>query len=508
MSEPPSIVWVKVGNQLHEARIVGQVDSQFCVQWTTRGDKQLVDASRVEFRLPARTRQAPVRYHDSYRDVSTQRHRSRPTKQSKRTSQLILSSVNVKKKKIEATQDEAKKFTDDEGTPGIFVQGFSVGSRNTDEKSGIEDTLSLMTQATSLTNVDGGTEAAVEEVMKCGSEIRVYEISAGKSGNETSEDSDGTTNSSLEKDSYGVEKIETVDHFCLWSIQRLCRQQFKSKIPGFKSRTLEVSRNIAEFFLFVYERQSLWERRNSGHNEPWTQNFILQQFSFCNIYRELDRGTAFLHAHILKLFSVRSAGSSSAWTRREWLETVLWASYSYRLFNRIETFLRFDFPKIERSHSFLAKCRKYKNSCINGPKLFSRAHQTTNLNTVDRYFKQVTANGAALLKSVVDELLGNPFLSDCCRTLRRLPGVATFYAWQILCDLKESRCFPSFGDDDTFCELGPGAVGKLLRNHVLKWGIAFVQMSQVIFLCLFIQLEWAQFFPGKTNGITTIFSNW
>jgi len=465
MSEPSSIVWVKVGNHLHEARIVGQVDSQFYVQWTTRGDQQLVDASRVNFRLPARTRQAPIRYHGNDRDVTTKSH----AKHAKRTSQLILSSANVKKKKIEATQNDANEAADDEGIHG---QDFPAGSRSTDEKSGIDDTLPFTTQATSLTYVDGRETAAVEaEVMKSGSEIGAYKRNAGKRANETSEESNGATNSFLDNGISGTEKIDKLDHFCLWSIQRLCRQKFKSKIPGFKSRTLEVSRNIADFFLFIYERQSIWERRNSGQNEPWTQNFILQQFSFCNVYRELDRGTAFLHAHILKLFSMRSSSVSTVWTRREWLETVLWASYSYRLFNRIETFLRFDFPKIEQSHSFVAKCRKYKNSCIDGPKLFSKAHQTTNLNNLAWYFKQVTTNEATLLKSVVDELLCNTCLFDCCRTLQRLPGVAAFYAWQILCDLKESNCSPSFDDDDTFCELGPGAVAGMgtIFSGKSKW---------------------------------------
>lgn len=44
-------------------------------------------------------------------------------------------------------------------------------------------------------------------------------------------------------------------------------------------------------FSFVIERHAVYERRATGRPAPWTDDPILRQWSFCNVYRELDRVT-------------------------------------------------------------------------------------------------------------------------------------------------------------------------------------------------------------------------
>ncbi len=46
---------------------------------------------------------------------------------------------------------------------------------------------------------------------------------------------------------------------------------------------------------FINERISIWEQKTSGKAPPYTDDPILAQFRFCNIFRELDRQTIEIH---------------------------------------------------------------------------------------------------------------------------------------------------------------------------------------------------------------------
>lgn len=47
------------------------------------------------------------------------------------------------------------------------------------------------------------------------------------------------------------------------------------------------------FWKYVHERQMVWFRRQRGDPEPWTQDTVLQTYFFCNVYRELDKGSQY-----------------------------------------------------------------------------------------------------------------------------------------------------------------------------------------------------------------------
>lgn len=46
--------------------------------------------------------------------------------------------------------------------------------------------------------------------------------------------------------------------------------------------------NIDTFTKFIRERHAVYERRAAGQPWPWTSDPILQQYRFCNVYRNLD----------------------------------------------------------------------------------------------------------------------------------------------------------------------------------------------------------------------------
>ncbi len=63
--------------------------------------------------------------------------------------------------------------------------------------------------------------------------------------------------------------------------------------------------NVANEFLWYWmrERQAIYERRKSGQPKPWTADRILQQFRFCNVFRELDTVTVWIDENIRKPFA-------------------------------------------------------------------------------------------------------------------------------------------------------------------------------------------------------------
>lgn len=247
------------------------------------------------------------------------------------------------------------------------------------------------------------------------------------------------------------------DSLSLWKIQGLEEMKSGWKIPKLPEHLQPSARAIADFFLFMYERQCIWERRNLGMVGPWTANVLLQTRSFCNVYRELDRGTCFFRAKILDLYE-----SLEKWTEEEWLTVVLWASYCYRQVNRIESF-QDGFPDINNLPKFVRGMEKTKKNAANGVgvSFFSCAHQTTNFRQYELNLKMVAKKDGALLKSVVNIILNaKENLWECHKAARKLPGIGPFFGWQILCDLEESRCLQF---DGSFVELGPGAKDGLQK---------------------------------------------
>jgi len=81
--------------------------------------------------------------------------------------------------------------------------------------------------------------------------------------------------------------------------------------------------NAEPLFEYMRERHSIHLRRQAGKPWPWTEDPILQQFRFCNVYREKDRTTIWLRDNIRE--RLRSSPD------------VLLATVLFRWFNRITT---------------------------------------------------------------------------------------------------------------------------------------------------------------------------
>lgn len=67
-------------------------------------------------------------------------------------------------------------------------------------------------------------------------------------------------------------------------------QSRKNTPPGSFSVAL-----VSEIESFATERMRIWELKQKGRQRPYTKDSVLDQYRFCNIYRELDRQTIEIH---------------------------------------------------------------------------------------------------------------------------------------------------------------------------------------------------------------------
>lgn len=109
---------------------------------------------------------------------------------------------------------------------------------------------------------------------------------------------------------------------------------------------------IQSFFEFIYDRQEVWYKRHIlAQSAPWSEDEILQNFKFCNVYRELDGGTLAILGYLRD--------------KNICAEQKLFNIIAYRFFNRRDTIEKlfggllkpddFDFKKYEKRFDDLKK---------------------------------------------------------------------------------------------------------------------------------------------------------
>ena len=52
--------------------------------------------------------------------------------------------------------------------------------------------------------------------------------------------------------------------------------------------------SVEGFYDYINERHAIYLKRFIGEPHPWTDDEILQTYSFCNVYRELDKVTVWI----------------------------------------------------------------------------------------------------------------------------------------------------------------------------------------------------------------------
>ena len=218
-----------------------------------------------------------------------------------------------------------------------------------------------------------------------------------------------------------------------------------------KAKNLTQLNSSTMFWYWVNERHRIYLKRfKEGLPKPWTDDPILQDYKFTNVFRQLDTGTLWLTENFLKP------------KRDSTLDLILFNICWYRMFNWTRTGERLGWRKswpVEEIIEVLTQASK------EGEKIFTGAHIIRG------------AVGEPKIDSIVDVCL-NLFndrqrlrkiarrslsLEETFNALKVTRYVGSFMAYEMVSDMRHTRLLEDAHDINTWANPGPGAMRGLYR---------------------------------------------
>lgn len=198
-----------------------------------------------------------------------------------------------------------------------------------------------------------------------------------------------------------------------------------------------------ELFAFMKERHIIYVLREQGFKKPWTLDPILQNYRFCNVYRELDKETI--------------------WFAKNWREPYadepdLWfASLVFRFINRSDTATELGYPVPWSPSHFKRTLQARKNR---GDKVYSGAYMISTHGVREpkhsylaKSLTKIYAERDYIRWRGREDTLG-AFHS---RLMEQF-DVGAFVAAQVVADIKYIKSIYYFVRDwDSFAASGPGS---------------------------------------------------
>ena len=201
-----------------------------------------------------------------------------------------------------------------------------------------------------------------------------------------------------------------------------------------------------DFNNYMIERHSIYERRAEGQPYPWTEDPILNAYSFCNVYRERDRVTI--------------------WIRENWREpyadhpNLPFAMAMARQINWPDTLEEIGFPEHwnpERIKAIMQGRMNRKEKVYTGAYMLTGTLGGTKVEqTIDKILTPLYEMPPRIISSSLEE------------TWKRYlpyPGFSGFMAYEVVTDLRHTKHLENAEDIMTWANPGPGAKRGLNRIH-------------------------------------------
>ena len=205
---------------------------------------------------------------------------------------------------------------------------------------------------------------------------------------------------------------------------------------------------LKKFWAFITERYNIWYRRFVLKEKyPWTKDSVLSTYKFCNVFRQLDRGSSYVFENIL--------------FRKANIESIIYNVMFYRLFNLPYTFeLLGGFNRVGDMKPYNGLAARLVDAKNKGNKLFNDAYLTAPGNDLNGRIKavgylegiyrvQLPAN-----RSVLEEISMANSMYDAWKLVMTCRFFGPFISYQVVLDLMSLFHWP---DKDSFVYVGPGA---------------------------------------------------
>lgn len=216
---------------------------------------------------------------------------------------------------------------------------------------------------------------------------------------------------------------------------------------------------------FVLERQRIYTRRQEGKPKPWTTDPILQQYKFCNVYREQDRVTIWIDQHIRRPYK----DDANLWFMLCVARQLNWPDTLQELMDAGA------WPTARRGYNAVDMTKVLLTRKARGDKVYTGAYMISG----QRGRKEGGGKNKPWMTChlVLQSLWRDrPLFIDGLTTrgvtlaaahaaLVRYRGWGDFLAAQVVADLKHTRYLRRAADWYTWAVLGPGSTRGLNRLY-------------------------------------------
>jgi hypothetical protein len=227
------------------------------------------------------------------------------------------------------------------------------------------------------------------------------------------------------------------------------------------------------YWQFAAERQRVFEARVAGTRWPWTEDRILQEYKFCNVYRAADRVSQYL----IRDVAYRQDDSSPA--------DRLFQIVAFRNFSNLRTWetvteILSRSPRIADIESgefenALTEAKNRNGGLYTGAFILcatdAYGRKTKHLNHVELFRDMFVRSRLA------EQILEASSLEDVYHSLHAFPLMGDFMSYQMAIDLNYSE-HVDFSEND-FTKPGPGALrgikkvfsdlGGLTPQEIIMW---------------------------------------
>jgi len=195
-----------------------------------------------------------------------------------------------------------------------------------------------------------------------------------------------------------------------------------------------IKEQVKDFYKFIIKRQDIYHKKTILKEPwPWTDDDVLKNYKFCNIFRQLDTGTKLIID--LKFES-----------KAETLANIV----AYRFFNRTDHFDRIGVIRLKSfsldKYIEILEIEKQKGPISHDAYLTHGSH----IHKANRV-KWVIDNAESLLNSLDNK----ESAEESFKTLLQIQGVGKFLAYQLWLDASYHNLHNWSGDD--YVVIGPGS---------------------------------------------------
>lgn len=238
-----------------------------------------------------------------------------------------------------------------------------------------------------------------------------------------------------------------------------------------------------DFFRFARKRQDVYEKRQEGYPRPWSDDDILNNWYFTNVYRENDKTTEWFRENVRRDLQLQPE--------------VIPATMLFRWFNRInigETiFCQPDFENTTIFDRYIKdrnignmkaaiKATHPKGPYVNGAYIIKAFNGMDKLSGVLRAFHEsldTLDDQQGGYTGLAEMMLEQPSMERATKALARINYLGMFMAYEIVCDLRYTIYLSEAPDKMTWANPGPGAKRGLNRilNRDLRTSITTGQAN-------------------------------